>query len=680
MSKVCKTNKRRKHNISRLLNRTKSRSFTSDFEFLTGPINVQDPFLWILLSGRVMHHSFWNLFEKSDENERRQLLIDERSRLKLDDKAKPKRFVINRLIHAYAENNNHMNQQISQLIESIQNQLSDTIPCEPMFYTPSQLYGTVQAWRQIQCRRRLFFEECVQPCNLLTLQRLMTDQFLNVMHSFQQNSHSFQEQILLELFQHSLLIVVQPCGTDCIAATKYEKEANNFVAKLKTRILCLLDPIRTQEYLTLSNTEMTLQREGDEADGDLQAALVYKTRTIMTKENTERIFGYYELKETECLKLTKLNDNGKPSFNKMLCKLRFQTVFRVKINEIFYAYPVIYTSKLFGLCSHAKYYPKYLAKVFLNEVEEMHRHINPTFHANILKEYIAKFYKRVTGVDIKLHTLSFLVDQMHRFYELCEKRAASPTAPVLIVSLNIYEDFMANLFSQIRFLDNQPCLALMYHDNLCRGITSEIYDKELEKTESTSTKILIRFENFTLQDPKNYPDFIVVKFDDTLSTSRISFEYLLNDICRYCDEITDNSLQIFAEDQLLPFSTFNLYYDSGLSRSHLMQSNNNSIFHSANILTPNTASDQSPISDEQNASSTCYFTGEFNGNFTSVTQAMTDLRRYVTDLCEKYQISGTVAPSAIKPYTDELDILRDTFFLSDDDIGLFGEHDCSDHL
>ena len=49
--------------------------------------------------------------------------------------------------------------------------------------------------------------------------------------------------------------------------------------------------------------------------------------------------------------------------------------------------------------------------------------------------------------------------------------------------------------------------------SLCRGITSEIYDKELEKMEPTSTKTLIRFEEFTLQDPKNYPHFIVVKFD-----------------------------------------------------------------------------------------------------------------------------------------------------------------------
>ena len=91
-------------------------------------------------------------------------------------------------------------------------------------------------------------------------------------------------------------------------------------------------------------------------------------------------------------------------------------------------------------------------------------------------------------------------------------------------------------------------------------------------------------------------------------------------------------------------------------------------------------SDQSSISDEQNASPVCYFTGEFNGNLTSVTQAMTDLRRYVSDLCEKYQLTGTFTPSAIKPFTDELDILSNTLFHSIDDAGLFNEYDCSDRL
>ena len=48
-------------------------------------------------------------------------------------------------------------------------------------------------------------------------------------------------------------MVVQPCGSDCIAATKYEKVPNGFIAKLKTRLVSLLDPIRSQDYLTLSN-------------------------------------------------------------------------------------------------------------------------------------------------------------------------------------------------------------------------------------------------------------------------------------------------------------------------------------------------------------------------------------------------------------------------------------------
>lgn len=34
-----------------------------------------------------------------------------------------------------------------------------------------------------------------------------------------------------------------------------------------------------------------------------------------------------------------------------------------------------YESQLFGLCSHAKYSPKYLTKVFLEEVKESYKNV-----------------------------------------------------------------------------------------------------------------------------------------------------------------------------------------------------------------------------------------------------------------------------------------------------------------
>jgi hypothetical protein len=46
-------------------------------------------------------------------------------------------------------------------------------------------------------------------------------------------------------------MVVQPSGTDCIAVAKYEKIGKDFLVKIKTRMICLLDPHRIREYLQL---------------------------------------------------------------------------------------------------------------------------------------------------------------------------------------------------------------------------------------------------------------------------------------------------------------------------------------------------------------------------------------------------------------------------------------------
>ncbi|UJR22442.1 hypothetical protein I4U23_025502 [Adineta vaga] len=652
MSQKAGSNKRKKANASEILSHINSQSLSNDFEFLTGPIDVQDPFLWLLLSGRMMNSTIWNLFEKSDEIKRKQLLIDERNKLKLDDKSKSKRLILNRLIHACLENSNCLHQQTEQLIQSIRHQISDPYPYESIFYTDLQLYDEVQVWRRTQCRRRLFFEQFSPSCNLLTLQRLMTDQFIHLINQFHQNPNTFQETDQNALIKFSLVIVVQPCGTDCVAATKYEKEAKNFVAKLKTRIICLLDPVRTHGYLTLSDTNVVLQTENDDLDGDPQASLTYKTRTIMTNENIERTFSYFEMKEIQCLKLTKLNTNGKPSYNRNLCKLKFQTLFQ----------------------------------------------IDPTFHINVLKTYICQFHRRLTGVEVKLHTENYIKENLQAFYRTFEQNASSPTTDVMFFSWNIYEERLTKLFSQIRFLSNQPCLALI----LCRGITNEAYDKDLEKTISTEAGILIRFEEFTHQEPTRNPYIIVVKFNGlyqtnsitiglrnnaicigTLSISRISHEYLLNDICRYCERTIENSLHIFADDKLLPFSTFCLYYDDGLNRNNFIQSDNYTIFHLTNVLMQNNRQDDSEQSqtNQQNISPTFYLSGKLTGRTDAMNEAMTDLKEYFATLCKKHNIHGTLFQSETKPFTDvicntnELDLLSNFLLPASDVDDLLTEHD-----
>lgn len=36
----------------------------------------------------------------------------------------------------------------------------------------NDVYNEVKAWREMQCKRRLFYKECDRRCSLLTLQRL----------------------------------------------------------------------------------------------------------------------------------------------------------------------------------------------------------------------------------------------------------------------------------------------------------------------------------------------------------------------------------------------------------------------------------------------------------------------------------------------------------------------------
>lgn len=51
----------------------------------------------------------------------------------------------------------------------------------------------------------------------------------------------------------SFMIVAQPSIPECVAATKYEKSNETHLAKLYTRIICLIDPEIISQYFTLYN-------------------------------------------------------------------------------------------------------------------------------------------------------------------------------------------------------------------------------------------------------------------------------------------------------------------------------------------------------------------------------------------------------------------------------------------
>jgi hypothetical protein len=72
-----------------------------------------------------------------------------------------------------------------------------------------------------------------------------------------------------------------------------------------------------------------MDREID-IEGDIQSPLQWKTRTVVSKENTKRTFLYAELSEKESIQLTKMNPDNKLLYNKQLCQLVFRTNIEVR--------------------------------------------------------------------------------------------------------------------------------------------------------------------------------------------------------------------------------------------------------------------------------------------------------------------------------------------------------------
>ncbi|CAM2708534.1 unnamed protein product [Rotaria socialis] len=77
---------------------TNSVNLYDDANFLTKYINVNDNVLRLLLSGRVINGSFSELFQRSREIGWMEVFVEERQKLKLQEKLKSRRIMLNRLI------------------------------------------------------------------------------------------------------------------------------------------------------------------------------------------------------------------------------------------------------------------------------------------------------------------------------------------------------------------------------------------------------------------------------------------------------------------------------------------------------------------------------------------------------------------------------------------------------
>ncbi|CAF3646538.1 unnamed protein product [Rotaria sp. Silwood1] len=431
--------------------------------------------------------------------------------------------------------------------------MSNKIPSEQDYYIDfpiiNYVYADVETWKQIQRERRLFYRKCNDLHSLLTLQRLMTNHFLNLLQSLIHDPNFLQSSgrdAFLELFRYSLIIVAQPSGTDCIADRN-------------------CDP-----------------------NGDVQSSLQWKRRTIISSEQEEQIFFYVELNENDSIKLTKKNSKNKLLYNHGLCQLEFRTKFKITGYDI--EETIILNSQLFGLCSHAKYYSTLLAKVFIDEINQDHRNIALETHINTLIGYICKFHKRLSNVEIKSHTQQFIEEELQEVFNRFLKSANSINAPVMIFSLEIYQNILEKLFTQIKFLNNYSFLSMMYYDSLFHGICSDRIDKKLNDVIQQIPQMIMRFEQFKSQKTE-YPNIIFAFYDGTLRKARTTHEYFIEDICRcLCKAINNdkNQLQVFNENRMIPFYYFHWYHDNDLNRDNLIQTDDETIFYPLQTLLQST--------------------------------------------------------------------------------------------
>ncbi|CAM4883329.1 unnamed protein product [Rotaria socialis] len=535
---------------------TNSVNLYDDANFLTKYINVNDNVLRLLLSGRVINGSFSELFQRSREIGWMEVFVEERQKLKLQEKLKSRRIMLNRLIDECLQDTGGFEKKVQALNEEISSHVFAKLPTQKQFgiYFPTtnHVYEYIEEWKQRQCQRRLFYRECNTLPTLLILQH------------------------------HSFIIVAQPSGTDCVAATKYEKVGQDFLAKIKTRIICLLDLKKIRSCLQYSHIDVVLYPTGGDIglERDIQAPIQWKSRTIITSDKEEQTFFYAELAENDSIKLTRKDSRQKPLYNSKLCQLEFRITLNLVGHDV--ESLLILNSQSFGLCSHPKYYPKHLAKVVIEEVNQWQRHVNLDTHITTLIGYISQLYQRITGVEAKRHTLKVIEEELLEVFNSHSTVSRSSTEPQVIYPWGIYQDILERLIAQIKFIGTNPFLAMMYHDSLFYGICNDKVDAKIANGTAQAPQIIMRFEQFKTQDAQKHPKIIFAVKAGILLRARTSHETLIDDICRCIDKAgknEQNQSQIFTEEELIPFRQFRRYYDKDLNRDNLIQIDEQTIFH-----------------------------------------------------------------------------------------------------
>ncbi|CAF4018327.1 unnamed protein product [Rotaria magnacalcarata] len=345
--------------------------WSDDYEFLSPNEIFMNSIglLFNLTSKRLIQTPFINLYKRSLKIKWMNLLIRERCNLKSNVNSVEKCFILNRLITECKKDPFQFARQTGELYEEIKMRISAKVPPAPWAF--EDIINQVELWRTVQSQRRLYYishSEAKQPHSLLTLQCIITQMYSHLLRCYQSNPNNENYNCLQKLLANCFIIIIQPSIPECVAATKYDKSENKYLAKLHSRVLCLLDPSTVDDSLQLFDVGVTLFPFVRNADlcGERQEELKWHKRQILDTENIQRSFLYVELQAIELTQTDRTN--SKPLYNSKMFQIEFEI--NIRINVLNIVETVRLNSQNFGICSHAQYYPDYVAQVLLYEVTQ----------------------------------------------------------------------------------------------------------------------------------------------------------------------------------------------------------------------------------------------------------------------------------------------------------------------
>lgn len=124
----------------------------------------------------------------------------------------------------------------------------------------------------------------------------------------------------------------------------------------------------------------------------------------------------------------------------------------------------------------------------------------------ILEEKIFLFFRRLIGFSPHQHTKAFIRENLNESFDNFLRMSSTSNNTSTSLSIFIYEDVLAKIFNQMKFLDAFPILGLLYSERIFFGLANDQIDDALGGN-INQPELLFRFESCSSTE---YPNILFV--------------------------------------------------------------------------------------------------------------------------------------------------------------------------